>query len=109
MVGALKDEGHLIFLSITEMDSCLSVLCWCFVGGGTPVLIPNTAVKPSRSDGSRKARVARRQHKVLKKQRRVPEGTCLCSLQTLRCTLLPCPGHHAVERSIFSVSYSFSW
>src|SRR3989344_5115225 len=48
------------------MDSCLSVLCWCFVGGGTPVLIPNTAVKPSRSDGSRKGRVARRQQKVLK-------------------------------------------
>ena len=65
MVGALKDEGHLIFLGVTEMVSCLSVLCWCFVGGGTPVLIPNTAVKPSRADGTRKGRVGRRQHRVL--------------------------------------------
>jgi len=44
----------------------LSTLCWCFIGGGTPVLIPNTAVKPSRADGTRKGRVGRRQHRVLK-------------------------------------------
>ena len=32
-----------------------------FCGGGTPVPIPNTAVKPASADGSRKARVGRRQ------------------------------------------------
>ena len=46
----------------------LKIMCWWFVGGGTPVLIPNTAVKPSRTDGSRKARVGRRQNKVFKPQ-----------------------------------------
>gem|GEM_PF-5946563 len=44
----------------------LSFLCWCFGGGVTPVLFPNTEVKPSCADGSRKARVGRRQHRELK-------------------------------------------
>ena len=52
------------FISMTEYS--LSIPCWCFVGGATPVLIPNTAVKPSRTDGTRKGRVGRRQHRVLK-------------------------------------------
>jgi hypothetical protein len=32
----------------------LSILCWCFAEGGTPVLFPNTAVKPFMADGSAK-------------------------------------------------------
>src|SRR3989344_1028891 len=43
-------------------------MCWWFGDGVTPVLIPNTAVKLSRGDGSRKARVARRQDKKNKQQ-----------------------------------------
>jgi hypothetical protein len=41
---------------------------WWFGGGVTPVLIPNTAVKPSCADGSRKARVGRRQNKTFDEQ-----------------------------------------
>ena len=44
----------------------LKVVCWWFGGGVTPVLIPNTAVKPTCADGSRKARVGRRQHRAFK-------------------------------------------
>ena len=29
-----------------------SFLSWCFGGGGTPVLIPNTEVKPATTDGT---------------------------------------------------------
>jgi hypothetical protein len=49
-------------------QKALSLLCWWFGDGGTPVLIPNTAVKPVCADGSRKARVGRRQHRVLKQK-----------------------------------------
>jgi hypothetical protein len=35
-----------------------------FYGGGTPVPIPNTAVKPTRADDSRKAKVGSRQDMV---------------------------------------------
>ena len=47
----------------------LSLLCWWFGDGGTPVLIPNTAVKPICADGTRKGRVGRRQHRVLKNKK----------------------------------------
>ena len=30
----------------------LNFLSWCFSGGGTPVLIPNTEVKPSIAEGT---------------------------------------------------------
>ena len=30
----------------------MKVLSWCFSGGGTPVLIPNTEVKPSIAEGT---------------------------------------------------------
>ncbi len=30
----------------------LSVVCWCSSGGGTPVPIPNTEVKPASTDGT---------------------------------------------------------
>ena len=55
---------HLIFLVATEARLVLKVLFWCFSGEVTPVLIPNTAVKLSCADGSRKARVGRRQNKT---------------------------------------------
>jgi hypothetical protein len=38
---------------------------WCLNVRVTPVLIPNTEVKPHSADGSRKARVGRRQNIVL--------------------------------------------
>ena len=38
---------------------------WCFDARVTPVLIPNTEVKPRSGDGTRKGRVARRQNIVL--------------------------------------------
>ena len=40
-------------------------LLGAFSGGVTPVLIPNTEVKPRSTDGTRKGRVGRRQNKVL--------------------------------------------
>lgn len=41
-----------------EKTQCLGAFC----GGGTPVPIPNTAVKPASADGSlKKARVGQRQ------------------------------------------------
>ena len=43
--------------------SALSFLCWWFNAGDPPVLIPNTEVKPSSADGTRKGRVGSRQHK----------------------------------------------
>src|SRR6201998_4802739 len=49
----------------------LKVVCWWFGEGETPVLIPNTAVKPFCADGSRKARVGRRQHRALNSFRQV--------------------------------------
>ena len=55
-----------VILFEVQTEFSLSTLCWCFVRGGTPVLIPNTAVKPSRADGTRKGRVGRRQHRLLK-------------------------------------------
>ena len=42
-----------------------NILFWCFNARVTPVLIPNTEVKPCSGDGTRKGRVARRQNKVL--------------------------------------------
>ena len=44
----------------------MKIVCWWFGDGVPPVLIPNTAVKPVCADGSRKARVGRRQHIVFK-------------------------------------------
>ena len=45
------------FVDNFKKRQCLGGLC----DGGTPVPIPNTAVKPISADGSRKARVGRRQ------------------------------------------------
>ena len=44
----------------------LFFLFWWFVAGVTPVPIPNTAVKPGRTDGSGNARVGSRQNKKRK-------------------------------------------
>lgn len=43
----------------------LSVVCWWFDARVTPVLIPNTEVKPGSGDGTSNGRVASRQHTVL--------------------------------------------
>lgn len=40
-------------------------MCWWFNAGVTPVLIPNTEVKPRSADGTRKGRVGSRQNRVL--------------------------------------------
>ena len=40
-------------------------MCWWLNAGVTPVLIPNTEVKPGSADGTRKGRVGSRQHRVL--------------------------------------------
>src|SRR5580698_8120381 len=77
-VPALPGRGRIIvFFDLLILFLCrssfstgrsLNILCWWFGDGGTPVLIPNTAVKPICADGSRKARVGRRQHRVFKKE-----------------------------------------
>lgn len=61
-------------IRVTSNRVPLSILCWCFAEGGTPVLFPNTAVKPLMADGSRKARVGRRQHRVLISKHPGPSG-----------------------------------
>ncbi len=38
---------------------------WCLDVGVTPVLIPNTEVKPNSADGTRKGRVGRRQNREI--------------------------------------------
>ena len=45
-----KFEDYIHYLSIYCRD--LNTLFRCFVGGVTPVLIPNTEVKSSRTDGT---------------------------------------------------------
>lgn len=39
----------------------MNVPFWCFVGGETPVSIPNTEVKPTRADDTLRGKVGRRQ------------------------------------------------
>ena len=60
----LSKNSFLCRSPVFSESSLSNILCWWFGGGGTPVLIPNTAVKPACADGSRKARVGRRQHKI---------------------------------------------
>lgn len=50
----------------------LIILCWWFDARGTPDLIPNSEVKSRSGDGTRKGRVASRQHKVIN-----TKNTCL--------------------------------
>ena len=59
-----------VFVVIKNADCTrkLRILFWCFGGGATPDPIPNSAVKPTSTDGTRKGRVGRRQNKVLKLQ-----------------------------------------
>ena len=86
-------ELHLIFLVSREHGYRLSFLCWCFVGGVTPVLIPNTAVKPSRADGTRKgeSRPAPTQSAQLE------EAAHTFQSAPLRCRIATCHGLHVVE------------
>ncbi len=53
------------------------VLSWCFGGRDIPVLIPNTAVKSSSTDGTRMGRVGRRQDKVC--DLKIWCGTAVCN------------------------------
>ena len=53
-----------IFLLSFFVSTELKALFWWFGGGVTPVLIPNTAVKPSCADGTRKGRVGHRQNRA---------------------------------------------
>ena len=46
-------------------EKLLSFVFWWFNARETPVLIPNTEVKPCSGDGTRKGRVANRQYTVL--------------------------------------------
>ena len=43
---------HTIKYKYFQKQIELKVLSWCFSGGGTPVLIPNTEVKPSIAEGT---------------------------------------------------------
>lgn len=48
------EEWHRFRISKYKKHSRFNTnfVCWCFSGGGTPVLIPNTAVKLSIADGT---------------------------------------------------------
>tara|TARA_B100001971_G_C18267492_1_gene595038 strand:- start:15358 stop:16308 length:951 start_codon:yes stop_codon:yes gene_type:complete len=56
----------------------LSFLSWWFGDRATPVLIPNTEVKPVSTDGSRKARVGHRQLRELKTKYFAKYGGVFC-------------------------------
>ena len=54
-------------IKIESVYDILNILFWWFVAGATPVLIPNTAVKSSTTDGTHLlGRVGRRQLKAFK-------------------------------------------
>lgn len=67
----------------TPRSDAVKTKSWCFDAMGTPGNIPNPAVKHGRSDGSRKARVARRQLFEFNASRQhiaIPNRQCVVSL-----------------------------
>ena len=117
--GALRYNGRSV-IRRSGRDG-LSAPCWCFVGGGTPVLIPNTAVKPSRADGTRKGRVGRRQHRVLNQLKRRICGVLDChyrcpisikignlSFKIIGISIVSTQFLHSFERRHFKVIVQFT-
>jgi hypothetical protein len=78
----------------------LNSLFWWLVSGVIPVLIPNTEVKPTRADGTRKGRVGSRQNNEFKMM--VPAGeetqTALCFFRSREAGLADTVGRPKVGR-----------
>ena len=64
-IGGTEEDVAFSFQRVIVGDLLgLKILFWCFIGGVTPVLIPNTEVKPISADDTRKGKVGRRQDKT---------------------------------------------